>query len=115
MPPQFFDGRWKITFSSFGVSTSGKQGGGGCDRICPEKLLQYSIDKNICMIRIPPTFTATSGTLHFFYEITKNAFGETIRKKEKILTFTTLADIMIVGSALIMTVAWNATFVDLEK
>ena len=110
MPPQFFDGRWKITFSSFSVSTSGKQGGGGCDRICPEKLLQYSIDKNICMIRIPPTLTAPSGTLHFlqYYKITKNAFKETIRKKEKILTFTTLADIMIVGSALIMTVAWNA-------
>ena len=67
------------------------------------------------MIRIPPTFTATSGTLHFFYKITKNAFGETIRKKEKILTFTTLADIMIVGSALIMTVPWNATLVDLEN
>ena len=110
MPPQFFDGRWKITFSSFSVSTSGKQGGGGCDRICPEKLFQYLIDKNICMIRIPPTLTAPSGTLHFlqYYKITKNAFKETIRKKEKILTFTTLADIMIVGSALIMTVAWNA-------
>ena len=110
MPPQFFDGRWKITFSSFSVSTSGKQGGGGCDRICPEKLFQYLIDKNICMIRIPPTLTAPSGTLHFlqYYKITKNAFNETIRKKEKILTFTTLADIMIVGSALIMTVAWNA-------
>ena len=52
---------------------------------------------------------------YIFYKITKNAFGETIRKKEKILTFTSLPDIMIVGSALIMTVAWNATFVDLEK
>ena len=114
MPPQFFDGRWKITFSSFSVSTSGKQGGGGCDRICPEKLLQYLIDKNICMIRIPPTFTATSGALHFF-KITKKCIWWTIRKKEKILTFTTSADIMIVGSALIMTVARNANLVDLEK
>ena len=59
------------------------------------------------MIRIPPTLTAPSGTLHFlqYYKITKNAFKETIRKKQKILTFTTLADIMIVRSALIMTVA----------
>ena len=81
MPPQFFDGRWKITFSSFGVSTSGKQGGGGCDRICPEKLLQYSIDKNICMIRIPPTFTETSGTLQSFLQNHKKCIWWTIRIK----------------------------------
>ena len=83
MPPQFFDGRWKITFSSFSVSTSGKQGGGGCDRICPEKLLQYSIDKNICMIRIPPTFTATSGTFYFFTKSQKmHLVKQFVRKKK---------------------------------